>query len=369
MKRLLLLTAALATCFPVFAPVAVQADTVGAVTVSACGTPPNTPVVGGSYPLTMDTTGRLCDGASGSTPGQTVVVGDSASGATDSGSNPVKIGTIAWGNAAHPSYTQGQRGNFAMSLTGALYTNLMDINGNQLLFGAATTDASASGTLVGVSNYGHVWNGSSWDRQYSSAGANFTTGTGVTASGIMAVYNSSLTAPTTGQYSVAQATADGSIRTAPVLYPGAGRTGLSSNLGQAYAQGFQTQVLAATQNLLWNGTTSDAMFSAPGAAGNSNSGQGVLAVEEAGRTYTNITTATSTQVKATKGFLHKIIVNTAVAAATITIYDNTSCATTKVGTITLPATATPMVLEYNIGFATGLCITTSGATDLTIAYR
>jgi hypothetical protein len=58
-----------------------------------------------------------------------------------------------------------------------------------------------------------------------------------------------------------------------------------------------------------------------------------------------------------------------VAAATITIYDNTSCATTKVGTITLPATATPMVLEYNIAFSTGLCITTSGATDLTIAYR
>ena len=47
MKRLLLLTAALATCFPAFAPVTVLADTVGAVTVSACGTPPNTPVVGG----------------------------------------------------------------------------------------------------------------------------------------------------------------------------------------------------------------------------------------------------------------------------------------------------------------------------------
>jgi hypothetical protein len=275
MKRLLLLTAALATCFPAFAPVTVLADTVGAVTVSACGTPPNTPVVGGSYPLTMDTTGRLCDGASGATPGQTVVVGSVASGATDSG-NPVSIGGVY--NSSVPSFTNGQR-------------------------------------------------------------------------------------------ATAQAISDGSIRTALVLSPGAARMGISLNLGSPFASGFQTTTLLATQNILWNGTTNDAMFSAPGAAANSNSGQGVLAVEESGRTYSNITTATSTQVKATKGFLHKIIVNTAVAAATITIYDNTSCATTKVGTITLPATTTPMVLEYNIAFSTGLCITTSGATDLTIAYR
>ena len=45
------------------APVVVHADPpTYAQTVSACGTPNNTPVVGNPYPITMDTTGKLCFG-------------------------------------------------------------------------------------------------------------------------------------------------------------------------------------------------------------------------------------------------------------------------------------------------------------------
>lgn len=88
--------------------------------------------------------------------------------------------------------------------------------------------------------------------------------------------------------------------------------------------------------------------------------------------YLNITTATTTVVRSGPGLLHAIIVNKAVASATVTIYDNTAASGTKIGTITFPATITgadqhPMT--YNVSFANGLTIVTSGATDLTVSYR
>jgi len=43
-------------------------------TVSACGTPNNTPVVGNNYPVTQDTTGKLCTSGSGGGGGSNVVI-------------------------------------------------------------------------------------------------------------------------------------------------------------------------------------------------------------------------------------------------------------------------------------------------------
>ncbi len=63
MRRLLGLVAALAM-LQIAAPALAQ-NTVAAVTVSACGTPNNSPVVGNSYTITQDTTGKLCTSASG----------------------------------------------------------------------------------------------------------------------------------------------------------------------------------------------------------------------------------------------------------------------------------------------------------------
>lgn len=42
-----------------------QAQVVQAVTVASCGTPPNTPIVGGTYPVLMDQTGKLCTSGTG----------------------------------------------------------------------------------------------------------------------------------------------------------------------------------------------------------------------------------------------------------------------------------------------------------------
>jgi len=98
---------------------------------------------------------------------------------------------------------------------------------------------------------------------------------------------------------------------------------------------------------------------------------GVAKVEQRG-TYQNITTATTTVVKAGPGELYSIIVNTPVASAVITIYDNTAASGTKIGTITFPATLIsdgPIPVPYNVAFSTGLTIVTTGTPDLTVSYR
>lgn len=83
--------------------------------------------------------------------------------------------------------------------------------------------------------------------------------------------------------------------------------------------------------------------------------------------YTNITTATTTVVKSGTGILHGIVINTT-TAFTITIYDNTSAAGTKIATIA----ASPVIgstFTYDVAFATGLTIVTAGASDITVAYK
>lgn len=100
-------------------------------------------------------------------------------------------------------------------------------------------------------------------------------------------------------------------------------------------------------------------------------GAEVLAVD-AGWNFTNITAAATTQIKTGPGVLHLVSVNTLVGSATIELDDALSHTTPKIGTITLPGTITaalPLNLFYDINFATGLSITTSGATDITVAWR
>lgn len=88
------------------APVAAQAQIAYAQTVATCGTPNNTPVVGNTYPVTMDTTGRGCVAASSGTgTSAQQVQGVAASGATNTG-NPVKLGC-----AVNTTLPTGSNGN------------------------------------------------------------------------------------------------------------------------------------------------------------------------------------------------------------------------------------------------------------------
>lgn len=83
-------------------------------------------------------------------------------------------------------------------------------------------------------------------------------------------------------------------------------------------------------------------------------------------THKNIAGAATTVVKSGAGVLHNITVNTT-AAGTITVYDNTSGAGTKIATIA----ASPVVgscFQFDVSFTTGLTIVTAAASDITVSY-
>lgn len=94
-------------------------------------------------------------------------------------------------------------------------------------------------------------------------------------------------------------------------------------------------------------------------------------VQIGGYNYTNITSATTTVVKTGPGVLHIIAVNTDVASATITVYDNTAASGTKIGTLTCQASTVgePKSVTYDAAFLTGLTLVTSGATDVTVTWK
>ena len=97
---------------------------------------------------------------------------------------------------------------------------------------------------------------------------------------------------------------------------------------------------------------------------------GAELVEEAGRSYSNITTNATTTVKSGAGFLHTLCINTKGASAnTATVYDNTTATGTKIAT--LDTTGSVGCLTYDVAFATGLTIVTATGTapDLTASYR
>lgn len=140
---------------------------------------------------------------------------------------------------------------------------------------------------------------------------------------------------------------------------------VQGNMGQSGAPG--SSAYLATFSYLFNGSTWDRIRNANGAIGLAGSG---LATETAGTLYNNITTGTTTTVKSGAGIFHAININTPLASATITIYDNTAASGTKIGTVTLPLTvAGPVRVTFDVAFATGLTLVTSAATDLTVTYR
>jgi hypothetical protein len=84
-------------------------------------------------------------------------------------------------------------------------------------------------------------------------------------------------------------------------------------------------------------------------------------------------------VKKGPGVLHSVVFNTCLASAVVTIYDNdnkniggTLNLAPIIATITLPATLldNPAVITYDLKFARGLVIVTSGANaDVTVTFK
>lgn len=87
-------------------------------------------------------------------------------------------------------------------------------------------------------------------------------------------------------------------------------------------------------------------------------------------TFANITTQTTTVVKATAGYLRHITF-TATANGVITIYNNTAASGEIIRTITSPATllASHEFIPFNCSFSVGLTIVTATANqDIGVSY-
>ena len=91
-----------------------------------------------------------------------------------------------------------------------------------------------------------------------------------------------------------------------------------------------------------------------------------------GYNYTNITTATSTQVSTKAGtVLASVIINKWVANGVVAIYDNASSAANPIATITAGATVLsdpPIQATFNVTCKNGLRIVTTGANDITVIW-
>lgn len=91
-----------------------------------------------------------------------------------------------------------------------------------------------------------------------------------------------------------------------------------------------------------------------------------------GYNYTHMTTQATTLCKSGAGVLHAIIINKPLASGVIE-FDDALSQTNAMGIITLPATLLqdgPKCAIYDVAFATGLSVTTSGANqDVTIVWK
>ena len=97
--------------------------------------------------------------AAGSTQ---AVVGNVASGATDSGA-PVKVAGVF--NTALPTLTNGQRGDLQMTAKGIPYATLAGTTGTAITNGTLTSDGiSLSGVGIDARSFGYLCNGTTEDK-------------------------------------------------------------------------------------------------------------------------------------------------------------------------------------------------------------
>lgn len=86
----------------------------------------------------------------------------------------------------------------------------------------------------------------------------------------------------------------------------------------------------------------------------------------------NVTVAGTVVVAVGPGALQRVVVNTAVASGVVTLYDGSdAAATTKIATITYATLKKdpPRAIEFGVRFTTGLVVTTTAATNMTIVYE
>jgi hypothetical protein len=98
---------------------------------------------------------------------------------------------------------------------------------------------------------------------------------------------------------------------------------------------------------------------------------GSILINKSSNASTNITTNTSTVVKASPGFLNMLIINTGCQACTVAFYDDATspCNTGFVQTIL--AETSPQSTKIEHQYANGICVLTAGAgaANISVLYR
>lgn len=94
-------------------------------------------------------------------------------------------------------------------------------------------------------------------------------------------------------------------------------------------------------------------------------------VVNAGFTYGNMTTATTTTFKSGAGVLHTVTINSlGTVASAVSIFDNTAGSGTSIAVLNSLTTGQGSY-TFDVAFATGLTLTTTGtvAPNVTVSYR
>jgi len=231
----------------------------------------------------------------------------------------IEIGAVELKNASDDQRASIEAANTARTTaTKVLATQTIDAAGVVTANITAGADGvSNTANRLGVSSWLKSFNGTTWDRVRSGVIALSTTLTGMMNVIPWAIYNASPTSRTEGQGGPLQANVKGALN-----------VNLDTKL-----------------------------------AGEDQSADRLMVEQQF--TPTNITTQTTTTLKSGAGLLHAVVINTPVANAVVTIYDNTAGSGTLIGTITLPAallSSGPVTVMINGKFTTGCTIVTSGAT-------
>lgn len=132
----------------------------------------------------------------------------------------------------------------------------------------------------------------------------------------------------------------------------------TANTGDAIGAGTNTVLGVVGFNHVFNGTNWDRVRSAGG---------GVVLVEERAYSFSRISTSTTTTVKSGAGKLHSVVIAGNGLAATATLYDNTAGSGTVIAALNVAGA--PVTVLFDVAFATGLTVVTTGAPDITITYR
>ena len=91
-----------------------------------------------------------------------------------------------------------------------------------------------------------------------------------------------------------------------------------------------------------------------------------------GQSYFHISNAGTKVVKTTGGNLDGVIINGGSVGATLALFDQntTVTGTVAIGTITVGGSiVSPVATTYNLDFANGLAVVSTGTIDVTFRYR